>query len=311
MDTNRLRARARCGLGAAGLLLFVAAPVPAQLCQVEVPVSIVAAATAPPAFSAADLRLERPGHGAVIAVRPAPPHRVLLLLDTSGSMGEVTAGRTVSPIWPLVRGAGRSIWSATLADAEELLRDLPAGSEVGVASFGRHLRWIAPYQAPPPRCGPPLAQAWSSLQPAGKTSFYDALLALLDGPGGLQPGDAIVALSDGADNSSQATAAATRRRLLQRGVRLFLLLHASRDAGYWNHDSEQMARATGGAYVEAGPDVGGASAVARLLTAQLQVTFKVGPGHGRLELGAAARLRGSRLLYPQRQIACPPKADKR
>jgi hypothetical protein len=84
----------------------------------------------------------------------------------------------------------------------------------------------------------------------GRTALFDAMLAAKKLFGASRPGDAIYAITDGGDNSSHISAFATRKLLLESGLRLFVFLFAEPSPFEGTQSGvesiKEIARASGG-----------------------------------------------------------------
>ena len=139
------------------------------------------------------------------------PHRILILLDISGSMAEEQYG----PKWRLTREA-----------LQDFLAQTPPDVPVAMVTFSAHvqdaidfphgrtavLNWVQRNSAEPPRLK------------YRTTALMDATLEALKLLQPFQPGDSIYAITDAGDNSSFISARHVRDVLIASGVRLFAFL---------------------------------------------------------------------------------------
>lgn len=144
------------------------------------------------------------------------PQRIVLLLDTSGSMGTNEHGKS------------------RLAVASELMNlfldSVPAGDWLALYQFADSPREVVPFT----RDATAIRQAISSLTPdrerdiVGRSNMRDALSTILTNPQELLAfGDSIVIFSDGDCNSDQdkrPSLDSLASALVQDGVRIFLAL---------------------------------------------------------------------------------------
>src|SRR6185312_1339433 len=198
----------QAGLAAIAISLMHAggAAAPSPPCHVQVAANLVLKQGGPPpSVEMPPITLD-PRDGTIVAVKNAPPRRVLLLVDASGSMRQGNA------------------WRAAAAHARELVESLPAPVQLGVARVTDEVRLIGGYRAPPSGYAAALTDLFAQLNPKGGTALYDAIVAALGRGGALRAGDAIVADSDGGDDASRASSDAARDAMQQAGVRFFLLV---------------------------------------------------------------------------------------
>lgn len=152
------------------------------------------------------------GHHAVqvASADESPPHRVVLLFDTSGSMIDIR------PI--------------ALVVAQWLVGHTPERVPLGMLTFGEAVKdrvaLTADHtvvRAALQRLG---AATWGTPHGygSGGTALWDALGAGADLLGQPMPGDAVVIVSDGNDNASRAGSSKTFRRLEMSGIRVFSFL---------------------------------------------------------------------------------------
>ncbi len=153
-------------------------------------------------------------HGQPVKIESATydntPHRVMLVLDTSASMGAY-------------RGAeiSMAIYVMALISPSDLL---------GLLTFGPQVRSRVPLstdRTPVQEKLKDLQRLPSTPPPGseftGKTALWDALAEALDEFGMPQPGDTVCLISDGGDNGQHENARAVRRRYASAGVRIFTL----------------------------------------------------------------------------------------
>ena len=146
----------------------------------------------------------------VLAV-PQDQASVMLVLDVSGSMA-------ATDLKPTRLGA------ATQA-ADQLIGDVPPGTQVGVVSFAQSASVVAPLSSDPAGA----ERALTRLSPNGGTAIGDGLDAALDqldhrpvDSQGKPAPAVVVLLSDGESNSGQPPAAAAARAERE-GVRVYTI----------------------------------------------------------------------------------------
>ncbi|MGA8012149.1 MAG: VWA domain-containing protein [Candidatus Acidiferrales bacterium] len=145
----------------------------------------------------------------VLSIAPdASPHRILILLDTSGSV--LT---TPGP------------WALYLALATNLIANLPPEDAVGIAAFSDNLEFLVPFT----QDRQVLQQELRRLSP-GKAAFpkkpratalYDSLIDAVKLFGPPQQGDLIYVLSDGEDDASRFRAQDAMKAMQSSGVSLY------------------------------------------------------------------------------------------
>lgn len=149
------------------------------------------------------VRLPNPSTAVTAAAQQAwnvirKPSSVLMLIDTSGSMGETTA-------------TGRSRMDEAISSAQNALNHFRSSDELGVWAFttgisssvGTNVADIYPVQSGPRET---LSRDIAGLSPGGGTPMYDAIATAYNNmKGRAQPGriNAIILLSDGEDTDSQ------------------------------------------------------------------------------------------------------------
>lgn len=284
----------RVTVGVAALLAAGAAAA-AQSCTL--PINLLAKDKTPlTTASASSLVVAKPKGATVIALVPAPPVRVLLLLDGSGSMGM------------------EKRWPAAEAEAVAVLQAAPAGVAVGVAAFEDKLTWMADYRAPATNLVPGLVSAFAQHTPRGGTAFYDAIVESLERPDGLGPGDTLVVVSDGEDDASRVNGDQAVEQLQRHGVRMFLLGFEN-EAGGIAPPGKKLAEASGGATRDISPRRGAPSAASDagwlwdLLQDQHMATIRYAGGAGaELKLKPATQAAMGGILYPRSLRGCGTRA---
>jgi len=148
------------------------------------------------------------------------PRRIVVLLDVSGSM----FGQTNSGKWRIAEEAVRDLLAQTESDVPIAMLTF-AGGVQNTFNFSRDRtaiqNWIQENADEPPRLK------------KRKTALFDGIIGALKLIGDAEPGDAIYAITDGGENTSEISARQAKSTLLRSGVRLFVLLfagiHASAD----------------------------------------------------------------------------------
>jgi VWA domain-containing protein len=246
----RSRQRIRAYAAAAGML-FLAAPLRAQnapCLRRTVVANVVDEKGNPlPGLTAADFQAKFRGKPVKIlsATFDQQPRRILILLDTSGSMEEHFRNRHV-PIIDALR-----LFVARAAP----------GDFLAFATFSKALQTRVDFS----RIRDPFEVQFQAIQPkkekhsggARRTALWDALVAaavLFQSP---KAGDTIVLISDGGDNESKVSAENAEKTLLGAGVRLFVLLLTEPPESPPTPEEEEgpgtlrrLAQATGGIVLE-------------------------------------------------------------
>lgn len=140
------------------------------------------------------------------------PRRIVVLLDMSASMTEHDDAK-----WKLAREA-----------VNDLLAQAPKAVPIGMVTFTQRTwnefnfsqsrdaisQWLS---------GPGMKPA---LKHPARTALYDAIVEGLNLLGGIEPGDALYAITDGDDNASRSSETLVKAALMQSQVRLFAFLLA-------------------------------------------------------------------------------------
>ncbi len=171
-----------------------------------------------------------------VSVTPQPP-RVLLLVDTSGSMGPQNSSRN----WGIGLLAAAFAVNATPLESPISLGTFSLGHKLGNfesrEDVGREL------------------VALSEKKPGQATALY---AALRNTASELQPGrfgDAIFLVTDGGDNRSGELQKKARQELIAHGIRVFVFLVSDKDFKTPEErdapiDMTDLANATGGAIIQ-------------------------------------------------------------
>ena len=170
------------------------------------------------------------------SVRDPLRHRLVILVDHSGSMGGLR--------WHIAR-------EATLA----LLNRLPTQIPVQVISFDTDILRLVSFDTARPQAIQTVTQFFSGVVPKSRTRLYDAIHAALATLQPVRPGDLLYLISDGSDNVSNENGDQMQKELLQSRIRMFLNLLIPSDEQYRNDDEAlwarnltHMAEQTGGLY---------------------------------------------------------------
>lgn len=147
------------------------------------------------------------------------PRRIVILLDTSGSMLETENKK----------------WMMALQVAGDAAAFLPPDSEVALGTFAEKIEETVDFA----QGRKAVAERIFALKPGIKavhsklraTALWDSLLEAQDRLGRSQPGDVIYLISDGGDNKSKKKPHEVESAYLRAGLRLFAFLLVSRSAG--------------------------------------------------------------------------------
>src|SRR5712664_218918 len=264
----------------------------------------------------------------ILSLAPDPrPHRLVLILDISGSMGS-TAGEI-----PLI--------TLEFALARHFFDVNQQRSHIALLMFNNDVTDVVDFARGNSAVGDKLQQIASDhkfvkTNVKGRTALRDAIfegLQLLDHP---SSADALYVLTDGGDNASKRKAADVTRRLAVTSVRLFaVILH--QEGGYRNRTPEELSGPgelseitgkSGGEILSAaawhGKQVAlSADADAKLKTQEtlgrlyqtilednlmeIELPFPITKNeHWELKLSEAARQqwKGSQITYPTTLISC-------
>jgi von Willebrand factor type A domain len=171
------------------------------------------------AISAYDLQARVRGEPIkILSLTPdTRPHRIVLLLDTSGSMG-IPSGSASTPPWILELSLAHHFYETNRQTSQiALLLFNERNNEVidfsqGNSAVGNKLQHLAE------------DREYAKAHVKGKTTLRDAIfqgVQLLDHP---SSADAIFVLTDGEDNASHLSASELNRRVAQSAVRIFAIL---------------------------------------------------------------------------------------
>jgi VWFA-related protein len=136
----------------------------------------------------------------------------------------------------------------TQAAAREMVRNLRPGDLASIGAFASKVSLDSALTGDPDV----LMRHVQALAPVGKgTALWDAIdagISAIDPAGGRR---VVVVLTDGVDNASSRNAAAVRDRLTRSGAMLYVIGFKGRE-GRPGKALQEMARQTGGSYVELG-----------------------------------------------------------
>jgi Mg-chelatase subunit ChlD len=140
--------------------------------------------------------------------KPGSPPRIVLLLDTSGSMGrDETADR----------------FSAAIYAASRVIRQTPQGTHIAIVSFAEQISLDEDFSTDKDHLLAVLDRFGQATQAKGRTALFDALASaaeLLKDP---QPADMICVITDGGENSSGLSFKKVQAALQQSQATLFFL----------------------------------------------------------------------------------------
>jgi hypothetical protein len=182
--------------------------------------------------------------------REDPSGRVVVLLDTSGSMKGDFEG-------------GSAKWKIAHAAALEFVSSAPLQTQVSFMAFssgiGQKFAGLGDRQPIEDWLNRSTSREGKEVK--GHTALYDTILEALKGFEQTQPGDAIYVITDGGDNASTEKLSQLERSLEGSGVRLFAFLlngpaMISREQS-GVADLYELARVSGGSVVSVSPKVMG------------------------------------------------------
>jgi len=141
--------------------------------------------------------------------KDAHPRRIIILLDSSGSMLETENKK----------------WMFALQIAGDAAAFLPPDTEVALDSFAERIDETVDFAQGRNAVAEKII-AWKPGIKSGHstrrtTALWDSLLETLDRFGRSQPGDVVYLISDGGDNSSKTNPQAVESAYVRAGVRLF------------------------------------------------------------------------------------------
>jgi hypothetical protein len=177
------------------------------------------------------------GNNSALATLPRSYHgsiRVLLLIDTSGSMK------------PLV---GTSNWGVSLATAAFATDSIPPQALVAVGTFSNHLQ-LSPWGTVDSARAQVVAMR--SQTPKGNTALYKAVEGGISAFAERQFGDVIYLVTDGGENDSAVSLGHLTETLASRGIRVFVFLvnpqerYTTPEERFGASDMEDLIEQTGG-----------------------------------------------------------------
>jgi hypothetical protein len=152
----------------------------------------------------------------ITALEPIRSFRVLILIDTSGSMDPSNK--------PFVHQ--RKALELVKQLLDELLEELPPYVRVEYGVFNKNADFGPEFTADADLLRKSLTASneRTNVHRNKSTALYDALGAALERFGPPEPGDSILALSDGGDNTSHAKPENIQEEAARKGVRIFTAL---------------------------------------------------------------------------------------
>ena len=165
------------------------------------------------------------------------PRRIVVLLDMSGSM----------------IGEARQKWQIAREALEDFLIETPVEAPIAMLTFSSQIQdrfgflegrnaitnWLNEHPDQP-----------MPIKHSTRTALFDAMLDALQLLHPFQSGDAIYAITDGADNVSRSSPSQLRNRLLRSDIRVFAFLFADPAVGREEQEGEtaflNMVEASGG-----------------------------------------------------------------
>ena len=201
------------------LVLFPACQALAQECMQTMPAILVNEETrkAVPSITADRLHAKI-GKVAlpITSVEPITSFRVLILIDTSGSMDP-----TNTPFTHL-----RSALEVLNKELDELLDQLPPGVQLEFGVFNNNAAYGTDFTADAQLLRKSLVDSTARTKRSGvrSTALYDAIKEGLEHFDPAQPGDSILTLTDGADNISRSRPEKIQEEAARKGIRLFTVL---------------------------------------------------------------------------------------
>lgn len=182
--------------------------------------------------SVADLQAKVHGKSVkILSISPdARPHRVVLILDASGSMGST---QSEPPLFALEIALARHFFDAN-----------KQRSQIALLIFNNDVTETVDFAQGNSAVGDKLQQIFGDhnyvkTNIKGKTALRDTILAglqLLEHP---SSADSLYVITDGGDNASKHSAADVKQRLTVTSVRLFAVL-LRKEVGYRNLTHEEM-----------------------------------------------------------------------
>ena len=204
----------------------------------SIPVTFIKNIQTAPPLRLQDLQVGVKGDQAsiisLVEVKHSP--RVILLIDTSGSMGPAN---------------GEHIWGIGLPTAKFAADALPPGASVALGTFSEQLQ-VSEFQDQTSLTNQVLALG--KQEPSHRTALYDAVSNASSRFKTPQFGDTIFVVTDGGDNHSSIRLPKLEDELIARGVRVFVFLVANQqfltpEEREGPTNMEELAQKTGGGLV--------------------------------------------------------------
>jgi hypothetical protein len=168
------------------------------------------------------------------------PRRIVVLLDTSGSM----SGAEI----------GGDKWAVARDEAREFITTAPPKARLSLLTFADKVEERSPLSEDRRRALEWLGSSAANRKSVkGPTCLYEAILAGLKELDPPQPGDAIFAVTDGGENSSKARFGQVANPLRASGVRLYTFLLPETVPLEGRENLLEMVRESGGFEVELYP----------------------------------------------------------
>jgi len=149
-------------------------------------------------------------HVKILSVLPDdPPHRIVVLLDSSGSV-------LSNPF----------VWHAYLAMANNLVTNLPEGTTATLVVFADRIDMVMPVTDDRAKLDSQfktLDAGWGYFRRPRATALWDAMNAASDMFGTPRQGDVLYALSDGGDNASHIRFRDVENTLRSKPIKLLLI----------------------------------------------------------------------------------------
>ena len=211
-------------------------------------------------------------HVKILSALPGdPPHRIIVLLDSSGSV-------LSSPF----------AWRAYLAMATNLVTSLPEGTTATLVVFADQIDMIIPVTGDRAKLESqikPLEVGWGYFRKPRASAVWDAMKAASDMFGKPRPGDVLYVLSDGGDNTSHIRFKDVETAFQSKPIKLQLIsirvgVHLRAEAEALRK-LKNLAIETGGAAAEISGKV------------KLQSLFQAVPRPYRIELEVSPRLKNT------------------
>jgi von Willebrand factor type A domain len=166
------------------------------------------------------------------------PRQIVLMVDTSGSMGVSPPGQA---------------WGVALPAAAYAVEAMPSNASSTLVTFGAKVGSEARTFEDKRATGAKVV-ALAKLQPQGSTLLFDSIDHVLAEFQELRPGDSIYLVTDGGDNKSRISFAKLKEKLISLGIRTFVFLVVK--GGFQTQEEiegvsemETLAESTGGAMV--------------------------------------------------------------